>query len=217
MKNLEFKNFEIQETKADDSGNLIISGYGAIFGNIDAGGDVIQMGAFANTLEERKDRIAFCYQHDIWHPIAKIQEIKEDVKGLYIRAMISASEDDIQVKIKEGILKEMSIGYQTVESRNEMKEGKQVRVLTKVSLYEVSIVTVAMNQMAMIETMKSEEKQNMIEKEFDRVLAIVRNDNINYEILKLKSLVLSVAPPVEEPAKPEPQLKADEILKLLNS
>ena len=41
MKNLMFKNFEIQETKSDDKGGLIISGYGAYFGNVDSYGDII--------------------------------------------------------------------------------------------------------------------------------------------------------------------------------
>ena len=78
MDGLQFKNFEIQETKADDSGGLTITGYGAAFNNIDSYGDIIEKGAFKNTLEDRGDRVAFCYQHDIWHPVGKIEEMKED-------------------------------------------------------------------------------------------------------------------------------------------
>ena len=110
MKNLKFKNFDITETKADESGNLTISGYGAVFGNVDSYGDIIERGAFAKTLIERKDRIAFCYQHDIWNPIGKIESISEDEKGLKLTVKLSAAEEDIQTKVKEGILKEMSIG-----------------------------------------------------------------------------------------------------------
>lgn len=217
MKGLEFKSFAILETKADDSGNLIINGYGAIFGNVDSGKDIIEKGAFAETLIERKGRIAFCYQHDIWNPIAKIQELYEDEKGLYISAMISAAEDDIQTKVKEGILKEMSIGYRTLSSRNEMRNGENVNILEKVSLYEVSLVTIAMNPLAMIEGMKSEEGADYLEKEFNRLLAIVKNENVNFEIMKLKGLTLSVLAQKTEPLKEEKTLKADEILNLLNS
>jgi len=155
MKGLEFKSFEILETKADDSGNLTINGYGAIFNNIDSGGDVIQKGSFIDTLNERKERIAFCYQHDIWNPIGKIKEIREDEKGLYLSVMISAAEDDIQTKIKEGILKEMSIGYRVVDCKDEIRNGETCRVLTKLSLYEVSLVLIAMKPLHMIEGMKS--------------------------------------------------------------
>jgi hypothetical protein len=218
MKKLEFKSFDITEHKADESGNLIITGYGAFFGNLDSYKDIISAGAFAETLAEKRDRIAFCYQHDIWNPIGKIQEIKEDDKGLWLKVMLSAAEEDIQTKVKEGILKEMSIGYLVIDSSEEMRNGEQVRILKKVNLYEISLVTIAANPLAVITGMKSDEQKNYIEKEFDRVLAIVRNENINFEIMKLKSLVLSIAPDTPTPPKvDEPQMKADKILKLLNS
>lgn len=213
MKDLEFKSFEITEHKADEGGNLVITGYGAIFGNIDSYGDIIEKGAFALTLIERKDRIAFCYQHDTWNPIGKILEIYEDEKGLFLKVMISSADKDIQTKVKEGILKEMSIGYRTLDDQVEMRNGKEVRLLKKLTLYEVSLVTIAANPLAMIEGMKSEEKQELLAKEFDRLLAIVRNENINFEIRKLKSLVLS-GPQVAQ--KEEVQMKASDMLKYLN-
>jgi HK97 family phage prohead protease len=210
MKTLEFKSFDLIEHKADDSGNLIITGYGAVFGNIDSYKDIIQMGAFADTINERKERIAFCYQHDIFNPIGKIQEIKEDPTGLYIRVMISAAESDIQTKIKEGILKEMSIGYRVIESREEIRDEVQIRLLTKISLFEISLVTIAANPMAMIEGMKSEaERTDLLEKEFNRLIAIVKNENVNFEIRKLKEIALSAlaqqtVPQIEaEPEKKE--------------
>lgn len=215
MKNLRFKNFEIQETKADDKGGLTISGYGAYFGNIDSYGDIIEPGAFSKTLIERKDRIAFCYQHDIWNPIGKIQEISEDEKGLKITVKLSDAEKDIQTKIREGILKEMSIGYRTVNSRQEVRNEQQVNILTEIKLIEVSLVTVAANPLAVIESIKSDiERFEFVNNEFDRVLAIVKNENINFEIQKLKSLVFSL-PPVQQPNEDESQLSKDEILTAL--
>jgi len=208
MKKLEFKSFEITEHKADDSGNLIISGYGAFFGNLDSYKDIIAAGAFSDTLAEKKDRIAFCYQHDIWNPIGKIQDIKEDVQGLWLQVKLSAAEDDIQTKVKEGILKEMSIGYRVVDSSEEMRNGDQVRILKKINLYEVSLVTIAANPLAVIQSMKSKEKIAYLENEFDRVLAIVRNENINFEIQKLKSLVFSELPTQEGAPEEEPQNKS---------
>lgn len=209
MKKLEFKSFDITEHKADDSGNLIISGYGAFFGNLDSYKDIIAAGAFADTLSEKRDRIAFCYQHDIWNPIGKIQDIKEDVQGLHLTVMLSAAEKDIQTKVKEGILKEMSIGYRVVDSSEEMRGGDQVRILKKINLYEVSLVTIAANPLAVIQSMKSDERKNYLEKEFDRVLAIIRNENINFEIQKLKSLVFSELPTQEGAQEEESQKKAE--------
>lgn len=215
MKNLRFKNFEISETKQEDDGRLRISGWAAYFGNIDSYGDIIEPGAFSKTLIERKDRIAFCYQHDIWNPIGKIELIEERDKGLWIDVLISGAEDDIKTKVKEGILKEMSIGYRTVNSKSEIRDSQEVNILTEIKLIEVSLVTVAANPLAVIESMKGDDKINYIENEFDRVLSIVKNDNINFEIQKLKSLVFSLPPVNQQPEKDQSQLSKDEILTAL--
>jgi len=214
MNTLAFKNFDINEHKEDKSGNLILTGYGAVFGNVDSTGDIIEKGAFTKTLQERAGRIAFCYQHDIWNPIGKMQLIEENEKGLKISVMLSGAEKDIQTKVKEEILKEMSIGYRVVESKSEIRNEKEVNILTEIKLFEVSLVTIAANPLAVVESMKGEEKIDYLRKEFDRVLSIVRNDNINFEIQKLKSLVLDYAPPLE-PKQEDAPLSSDEILTAL--
>ena len=214
MDNLKFKNFDITGHKADNDGNLIITGYGAVFGNVDSYGDIIEKGAFVKTLSERAGRIAFCYQHDIWNPIGKIESIDEDERGLKLTVKLSAAEKDIQTKVKEGILNEMSIGYRTMESKSEVRNGESVNLLTEIKLIEVSLVTVAANPLAVIESMKGEERIDYIKKEFDRVLSIVRNENINFEIQKLKSLVLEVAPQ-QEPKKEEAAFSKDELITAL--
>jgi HK97 family phage prohead protease len=181
-----------------------------VFNNKDSASDIIERGAFAKTLSERAGRIAFCYQHDIWHPIGKIMDIREDEKGLWIQVMLSASEGDIQTKVKEDILKEMSIGYRVMSSHEEVRDGDQVNILTEIKLFEISLVTIAANPLALVESMKGEEQQAYIEKEFDRLIALVKNENINFEIQKLKSIVLSVpAPEKPEPRKEELENPSD--------
>ena len=215
--NLQFKNFEILETKKEDDGRLTITGYGAYFNNIDSYGDIILPGAFAKTLIDRKGRIAFCYQHDIWNPIGKIEEIYEDDKGLKVVVKLSAANEDIQTKVKEGILKEMSIGYRAMKTRQGGGMGyEDANILEEIKLIEISLVTVAANPLAVIETMKSEtEKTDYIKAQFDRVLAIVKNEPINFEIQMLKSLVLSLPPVEKQPIETESQLSKDEILTAL--
>mgnify|MGYP001043924534 FL=1 len=216
MEQLKFKNFAIEQTKADESGNLIIEGYGAVFGNIDSYGDIIEKGAFGNTLSERRDRIAFAYQHDIWNPIGKILELREDEKGLWLKVMLSAAEKDIQTKVKEGILQELSIGYKEVSAHREVRDKNEVNVVTEIKLYEISLVTVAANPLARIEGMKADEKRDFLQKEFDRLIAIVRNDNINFELNKLKSLIFSAEVETHEQPPKEEGLKKGDILKILN-
>ncbi|NIA28720.1 MAG: HK97 family phage prohead protease [Actinobacteria bacterium] len=218
MEALQFKSFDIIDHKADNAGNLIINGYGAVFGNIDSDNEIYAKGAFTRTLKTRAGRIAFCYQHDIWNPIGKILNISEDSKGLPIKVMVSAADEDIQTKVKEGILKELSVGYRVTADHKETRAGKEVRVLDEVELYEVSIVTIAANPLTVIQSMKSEEKADYLSKEFDRIISIVRNENINFELRKLKSLVFAGKKAETPPENPDTtQMTVEEILRLLTS
>lgn len=192
-KELKFLNIPF-EIKADSNDELVIKGHGAVKGNIDSYKDVISDGAFKKTIKEQGERIAFCYQHDIYNPIGKIQVIEEDSKGLYLEVKISDAENDIKTKIKEGILKEMSIGYATMDAKRGEQEGQDVNFLTEIKLYEVSLVTIAANPLAMIESMKSEGQENVdvIDNEFDRLINIERQKEKRFELMKLKALVMSL-------------------------
>lgn len=221
-KELKFLNIPF-EIKADSDKELIIEGHGAVKNNIDSYKDVIVDGAFTKTIKEQGDRIAFCLQHDIRNPIGKIQEIKEDAKGLFLRVKISDAEGGIKTKVKEGILKEMSIGYSVVDAEKSEKDGVEVLLLKQIKLYEVSLVTIAANPLAIIEGMKAEGQTNkeVIETEFDSLLAIERNNEKKYEIMKLKALVMSLPldskgtekPPKEKDTdKDEPLITKEEVL-----
>ena len=204
-KELKFLNIPF-EIKADSDNELIIEGHGAVKNNIDSYKDVIVDGAFTKTIKEQGERIAFCLQHDIRNPIGKIQEIKEDEKGLFLRVKISDAEGGIKTKVKEGILKEMSIGYSVIQAEEGEKDGKEVLFLQQIKLYEVSLVTLAANPLAIIEGMKADGQSNkdVIEAEFDSLLAIERNNEKKYEIMKLKALVMSLpleSKSVETPPK----------------
>lgn len=203
--NLSFRNFEIKAV--DESDGMVISGYAAVFNIPDDPdylrcADIIKPGAFAKTLQENKDRIAFCYQHDIYTPIGKIIELTEDAKGLYIKARISDAEDDIKTKIREKILREMSIGYQTI--KYEMytpDDGDDIRYLTEVKLWEVSLVTLAKNKFALLDDVKGINRLDVLSDEFDKVIAVERNEQKKFSLLMLKSLALepqeALKPPKE--------------------
>lgn len=154
---LEHKNLLISglEVKEDDNGT-VLEGYGAFFGNVDSYGDIIEKGAFFETINgENKDRIAFCYQHRMSEPIGKIENIFEDEKGLFVSVRISQSESGIATKVKEGILKEMSIGY--IATKREYNDENDTRILKQIDLYEISLVTRAANALAVVTSVKAED------------------------------------------------------------
>lgn len=150
----EYKSFKFELESADESGEF--SGYAAVFGNKDSGGDIIEKGAFSKTIREDFDRIKILSQHtDCELPIGKPLELREDDKGLFIRGKISdtAKGRDIQTLMKDGVLNELSIGYDAVEFDYDIGQG--VRRLKEIKLWEVSIVTWAMNDQAKIDEVKS--------------------------------------------------------------
>ena len=69
-----------------------ISGYAAVFGNIDQGGDKILPGAFAKSLQE-KSSLPMLYQHDMARPIGVWDSLKEDSHGLAVDGRISDTVD----------------------------------------------------------------------------------------------------------------------------
>lgn len=150
----EYKSFKFELESADESGEF--SGYAAVFGNKDNGGDIIEKGAFSKTIREDFGRIKILSQHtDCELPIGKPLELREDDKGLFIRGKISdtAKGRDIQTLMKDGVLNELSIGYDAVEFDYDSEQG--VRRLKEIKLWEVSIVTWAMNDQAKIDEVKS--------------------------------------------------------------
>lgn len=150
----EYKSFKFELESADESGEF--SGYAAVFGNKDSGGDIIEKGAFSKTIREDFGRIKILSQHtDCELPIGKPLELREDDKGLFIRGKISDTVKgrDIQTLMKDGVLNELSIGYDAVEFDYDSEQG--VRRLKEIKLWEVSIVTWAMNDQAKIDEVKS--------------------------------------------------------------
>lgn len=148
--------FEIKAVSDDG----LFSGYGAVFGNIDSGGDVIHAGAFAKSIEEwegRKRMPPVLWNHDRNEPIGVYTAIREDEKGLYVEGKLLVNEvqraREIHALMKAGALDGMSIGYGV--KRREYDEETGVRHLKELSLFEVSIVTFPMNESARVDAVKS--------------------------------------------------------------
>ncbi len=133
----------------------VFSGYGAVFDNVDSGGDIIEPGAFTKTLAEGWERVKILALHnDCWLPIGRPIELREDVNGLWISARVSDTTmgRDIKVLLKDGVLNELSIGYDPVIFDY---DENGIRHLREVKLWEVSVVTWAMNPEAVITDYKS--------------------------------------------------------------
>ncbi len=151
--NLERKTITFTGGYEEESG--IFSGYAAVCGNLDEGGDIIEPGAFQKTIAEGWQRVKILALHnDEWLPIGKPLELREDGNVLYIKAKISDTSlgKDIKILLKDGVLNELSIGYDPIIFDY---DENGIRHLREVKLWEVSVVTWAMNPMAVVTDYKS--------------------------------------------------------------
>lgn len=143
-------------------------GYGAVFGNIDAYGDVIQKGAFKDTLKDwgkSKKLPPMLVQHGGWMmtdmdalPIGMWDGMSEDDTGLYVKGRLINLDTErgktIHGAMKEGALDGMSIGYRAKEFSLGTKPDEPRRTLKKIDLMEVSVVTFPANGKARVSSVK---------------------------------------------------------------
>lgn len=142
------------EGKSDDY--LTISGYGSVFGNNDNGNDIVMPGAFKECIASGR-RPKMLWNHDPSQPIGAWDEMSEDENGLLMKGRISrrGKAGEIADLIEMGGIEGLSIGYRTQEYEMDMDEGS--RKLTKLDLWETSVVTFPMNELAGIYAMKADE------------------------------------------------------------
>lgn len=148
-KSLAFYAKEIQY----DSGSRTISGYAAVFNNIDKSGDMLLKGCFSKSIQERgpgssaNDKIIFLWMHDMHEPIGRITLLQEDEKGLYFEAYIDDVERGNQAlkQLESGTLNQFSIGYSYVWEKCEYDRERDCLVVKEVILYEISVVSIGCN------------------------------------------------------------------------
>lgn len=163
------------EMKFDGGGDAVtgmrFQGYGAVFGNVDGGGDVIEPGAFGAYLADveggKQYWPAMLSQHGgigltaedmtpvgVWHSLA------EDGKGLLTEGEFAETARGTELyklaKMKpRPAINGLSIGYIAKEVEHRSRPEDPRRRLKRIDLIEISPVTFPMNRKARIESVKS--------------------------------------------------------------
>ena len=185
MKNYINKSAQL-EIKSVEEKTRTVKGYASVFNNVDSDSDRLMKGAFNRTIKswgpEGKNRIKLVSQHNIGKPVAKIDELYEDEKGLYMSATFGSHQDgdDHYRMVKEGILTEFSIGFVPTQEEKNDEGGRNFK---EVKLYEVSLVTVAANDEALVTDVKSDDALKLVKQIENEDLAF----KLENEILKLMS------------------------------
>jgi HK97 family phage prohead protease len=172
----------------------VIKGYASVFDNKDSDNDIIRKGSYRKTISENGQRVKYLYQHDMDKPLGKMSMLEEDDKGLIFESKIAKTTlgKDVIELIKSGVITENSVGILPIQK--EMVDG--VRNITEVKLYEISAVTLAANDQAVIMDVKGNYDKEKILSRYDNMAKLIRKGNISdelgfaleAEILKLKSL-----------------------------
>lgn len=147
----------------------IFSGYASVFGGVDAYGDTIMAGAYANTLQNRKRPVQMRWNHygDV---IGKWLSITEDEKGLFVEGSLTPNHSlaqDVYASLKHGSIGGLSIGYRVVKGVENETGGFD---LYEIDLIEISVVESPADLAAQIEVVKSNIKTAESLKEVEAIL-----------------------------------------------
>jgi HK97 family phage prohead protease len=99
---------------------------------------------------------AMLWQHDQDEPIGVWTEMEEDAKGLRVKGQIITETEKGKAAyalLKKGALRGLSIGFVSKEWSYDAQS--EIRTLTAVDLWEVSLVTFPAMKLAMIDTVKN--------------------------------------------------------------
>jgi hypothetical protein len=168
------------EIKAVDTSERLIEGYAAVTGNVDQGSDIIEPGA----IRMKGDPLVFVGHNLSGLPVGLSVEAREDGHGLFTRTKVHQTNvgDDLLAVAKERLAAGkplgMSIGYFPKEWSWENRDGKRVRVLKELDLFEYSYTSIPMNRAAMTTAVKEgEEEDNGLEGDakatYEQVMAVI--------------------------------------------
>ena len=131
-------------------------GYASLFNIEDLAHDVVLPGAFAQSLARRgAGGIKLLFQHDPAEPIGVWTDIIEDARGLKVRGQLTldvARAREVLSLMKVGALEGLSIGFRTDKAARDARTG--IRRLSKIDLWEISVVTFPMQPGARVTAVK---------------------------------------------------------------
>lgn len=155
-----YKSFALKS----DEGAGTISGYFSTYDRIpDSYGDVIEKGAFTETIEARKESghpFPLCWNHDLNQIIGAVDTIEDTEHGPLMTAHFfdTVLAQEKRELVKQGVVYQFSFAYDIKgwekPSAEEEKNGIY-NILTKLDLFEVSIVPIPANPRAEVTDVKS--------------------------------------------------------------
>lgn len=158
MQQIERKSAQLELKAAGDNGTF--EGYAAVYGNIDHGDDIIEVGAFDEFQLTSKGEMRLALHHNMTRFIGA-GVVESDTHGLHIKGRVNLGVSyakDAYELMRDGVYDAMSVGYYTKAARYEERDGRVIRIITSASLWEVSVLPFGMNPEAKILDVKSDKR-----------------------------------------------------------
>ena len=150
------KDFALHVKDVSEEGTF--EGYGSIFNNVDSYGEKVAPGAFGESLARHQregTKPLMLWQHNSDEPIGVWENLAEDGKGLKGTGRFvleTARGREAHALLKAGAIRGLSIGYRELEAE---PDGNN-RILKKLDLMEISVVSFPANRRANVTAVKSE-------------------------------------------------------------
>lgn len=163
-----------EESEVSVGEDRVIKGYAIVWNSINSFSEQLIKGSTQKSIDERgvdadKNQIAFLYQHKMDTPIAKLQVLREDDKGLYFEAKIVNTRlgDEVIELINSGVLRQLSYGFNYVWDKTEYDSATDSYILKEIILREISLVTLSADENAQLRSLDFISAQkSLIIKEF---------------------------------------------------
>jgi HK97 family phage prohead protease len=184
---------ELKEVGEDGT----FAGVASVYGVEDLGGDVIDKGAFSKSISENPT-IPILWQHKNDEVIGT-GNVSEWQGKVLLKGSLDLEDPTAAKayrKLKSGLIRGLSIGFTTVKSAWAEVEGRSIRHIQELKLWEVSIVTFPMLPAAQVTRVKEAE---------DVAARLSRLEQ------QISTLAAANGTPLEPPKASEPQMSAEPV------
>jgi HK97 family phage prohead protease len=156
---LEYKQFPLTlKAAADDAPEGVIGGYASTWAK-DAYGDRIAPGAFAQSIVDKRGKYPILAVHDMWSlPIGFTNAVSEDAKGLQMSGLLALATSggrDAFALVKAAQAVDFKMGLSIGFSTEQFEMDDDVRVLTQIDLWEISLTAFPANRLARVDEARS--------------------------------------------------------------